>query len=143
MDKEEKLIWIKKVVLKGKKYLVYINDEDEGISFTEDQIVNNRIVKGNSFYEKDWKKIIKSLDEGILLDKTLKYIDYKPRTKKEVIDYLEEHNATISNIKNIVKKLTEISFIDDDRYACIFIEEEIRHQSFIRTFYQNLLANFS
>ena len=128
MDKEEKLIWIKKVVLKGKKYLVYINDEDEGISFTEDQIVNNRIVKGNSFYEKDWKKIIKSLDEGILLDKTLKYIDYKPRTKKEVIDYLEEHNATISNIKNIVKKLTEISFIDDDRYACIFIEEEIRHQ---------------
>ena len=51
MDKEEKLIWIKKVVLKGKKYLVYINDEDEGISFTEDQIVNNRIVKGNSFYE--------------------------------------------------------------------------------------------
>ena len=128
MDKEEKLIWIKKVVLKGKKYLVYINDEDEGISFTEDQIVNNRIVKGNSFYEKDWKKIIKSLDEGILLDKTLKYIDYKPRTKKEVIDYLEEHNATVSNIKNIVKKLTEISFIDDDRYACIFIEEEIRHQ---------------
>ena len=128
MDKEEKLIWIKKVVLKGKKYLVYINDEDEGISFTEDQIVNNRIVKGNSFYEKDWKKIIKSLDEGILLDKTLKYIDYKPRTKKEVIDYLEEHNATVSNIKNIVKKLTEINFIDDDRYACIFIEEEIRHQ---------------
>ena len=123
-----KLVWIKKVVLKGKKYLVYINDEEEGISFTEDQIVNNRIVKGNSFYEKDWKKIIKSLDEGILLDKTLKYIDYKPRTKKEVIDYLEEHNATVSNIKNIVKKLTEINFIDDDRYACIFIEEEIRHQ---------------
>ena len=63
------------------------------------------------------KGIIKSLDEGILLDKTLKYIDYKPRTKKEVIDYLEEHNATVSNIKNIVKKLTEINFIDDDRYT--------------------------
>ena len=55
MEKEEKLIWIKKVVAKGKKYLVYINDEEEGISFTEDQIVNNRIVKGNSFYEKEWK----------------------------------------------------------------------------------------
>ena len=26
MDKEEKLIWITKVVLKGKKYLVYINN---------------------------------------------------------------------------------------------------------------------
>lgn len=128
MDKEEKLIWIKKVVSKGKKFLVYVNDEEEPILFTEDQIVTNRIIKGNSFYEKDWKRIVKSLDEGILFDKVLKYIDYKPRTEKEVIEYLEEHNATESNIKHIVKKLKEINFIDDDRYAKIFIEEEIRHQ---------------
>lgn len=128
MEKSEKLVWIKKVVAKGKKYLVYTNDDDEGISFTEDQLVNNRIIKGTSFYEKDWKKIIKSLDEGLLFDKTLKYIDYKPRTEKEVIDYLEEHNATPTNIKNIIKKLKEINFIDDDRYARIFIEEEIRHE---------------
>ena len=114
MEKSEKLVWIKKVVSKGKKYLVYINDEEEAISFTEDQLVNNRIIKGTSFYEKDWKKIIKSLDEGILLDKALKYIDYKPRTEKEVIDYLEEHNATPTNIKNIIIKLKEINFIDDD-----------------------------
>ena len=128
MEKGEKLVWIKKVVAKGKKFLVYINDETEGISFTEEQLISNRIIKGMSFYEKDWKKIIKSLDEGILFDKTLKYIDYKPRTEKEVIDYLEEHNATPTNIKNILKKLKEINFIDDDRYARIFIEEEIRHQ---------------
>lgn len=128
MEKEEKLIWIKKVVAKGKKYLVYINDEVEGISFTEEAIVNNRIIKGNSFYEKDWKKIIKSLDESLLFDKVLKYIDYKPRTEKEVISYLEEHNATTNAIKNIVKKLISINFIDDDRYARIFVEEEMRHQ---------------
>lgn len=128
MEKCEKLVWIKKIVAKGKKYLVYVNDETEGISFTEDQLINNRIIKGTSFYEKDWKKIVKSLDEGLLLDKVLKYIDYKPRTEKEVIEYLEDHNATPTNIKNIVKKLKEINFIDDDRYAHIFIEEEIRHQ---------------
>ena len=103
MEKGEKLVWIKRVVAKGKKFLVYINDETEGISFTEEQLISNRIIKGTSFYEKDWKKIIKSLDEGILFDKTLKYIDYKPRTEKEVIDYLEEHNATPNSIKNIVK----------------------------------------
>ena len=128
MDKEEKLIWIKKVVCKGKKYLVYVNDDEEPITFTEDQIVNNRIVKGNSFYEKDWKKIIKSLDEGKLFEKVLKYIDYKPRTEKEVIDYLDEHSATSIMVKNIIKRLKTIGFIDDDRYARIFVEEEIRHQ---------------
>lgn len=128
MEKEEKLIWIKKVVAKGKKFLVYINDEDEGISFTEDAIISNRIIKGNSFYEKDWKKIINSLDESLLFDKVLKYIDYKPRTKLEVKNYLEDHNATTTSIKNIIKRLVTINFIDDDRYARIFIEEEMRHQ---------------
>ena len=90
MEKCEKLVWIKKIVAKGKKFLVYINDDDEGISFTEDQLISNRIIKGTSFYEKDWKKIVKSLDEGLLLDKTLKYIDYKPRTEKEVIELKPE-----------------------------------------------------
>lgn len=128
VEKSEKLIWIKKVVAKGKKYLVYINDETEGISFTEDAIVNYRIIKGNSFYEEDWKKIVNSLDDSILFDKVLKYINYKPRTEKEVIDYLIEHHSQVVNIKSIIKKLKEINFINDERYAKIFIEEEIRHQ---------------
>ena len=128
MEKEEKLIWIKKVVSKGNKFLVYVNDETEGVIFTEDGIVNNRIIKGNSFYEKDWQKIVKSLDEELLVDKVLKYIDYKPRTKQEVINYLEEHNATPDNVNNIIEKLISIKYIDDDRYAKIFIEEEINRQ---------------
>lgn len=128
MSDNEKLVWIKKVTKKGKKYLVFINDEEEGITFTEDQIVNNRIIKGNSFFQKDWNKIIKSLDEGLIFDKVLKYIDYKPRTEKEVIEYLEEHSVSDNTIKKTIKKLKDIKFIDDDRYARIFVEEEIRHQ---------------
>ena len=129
MADAEKLVWIKKVVKKGKKYLVYINDEDEGIIFTEDQIVNYRIIKGNSFYQKDFDRIIDSLDLGKALDKVLKYIDYKPRTEKEAADYLLNLALTNDQIDELIQKLKDLHFIDDERYTRMFVEEGIRHQN--------------
>ncbi len=128
MSEEKKLVWIKKVEKKGKKYLVYINDEDEGIAFTEEQIVSYRIIKGNSFYQEAFEKIIESLDVGKAFDKVLKYIDYKPRTEKEVFDYLEDLALSKEQIDELILKLKNIHFIDDERYAKIFVEEQIRHQ---------------
>ena len=54
MEKEVKLIWIKRIVLKNNLYLVYVNDLDTPYTFTLEQIVSNRIITGNSFYENDW-----------------------------------------------------------------------------------------
>ena len=128
MTNDEKLIWINKVVCKGNNYLVFINDYETPLAFTENQIVNYRIVKGNSFYKKDWDEIIKSLDEGIIFDKVVKYIDYKPRTEKEVFDFLDNLNIDDIKIRNIIEKLIEINYINDERYAKNFIEQEIRNQ---------------
>ena len=123
---EEKLVWIEKVVKKGKNYLVYIKDEENPLTFNEDQIVNNRIIKGNSFLKKDWKKITDSLDQGMVLDKTMKYIDYKVRTVKEIEDYLDEKGYDETFIIKIVKQLKQLKFLDDDRYTKIYLEEAIK-----------------
>ena len=125
---EEKLVWIEKVVKKGKNYLVYIKDEENPLTFNEDQIVNNRIIKGNSFLKKDWKKITDSLDQGMVLDKTMKYIDYKVRTVKEIEDYLDEKGYDETFIIKIVKQLKQLKFLDDDRYTKIYLEEAIKNQ---------------
>ena len=128
MEKEDKLIWIKRIVSKNNSFLVYVNDIEEPFIFTEEKLIANRIIKGNSFYESDWNKITSSLDEGILFEKLLKYICYLPRTKLEIIRYLEKLNASSLEIKNIVNKLVENNFINDERYAAFFIEEQMRKQ---------------
>lgn len=125
---EDTLVWIKQVVKKGKKYLVYINEQTEGIAFTEDQIVNYRIIKGNSFKQSEFEQIIAALDIGKIYDKVLKYIDYKPRTANEVITYLSNYALTEDQINEILVKLKQIRFVDDERYTKTFIEEQIRHQ---------------
>lgn len=123
---EEKLVWIKKVERSGTKYLVTTDVDDDAIKLTEDLIVKYRIIKGNSFYQKDWNKIKNSLNEGILFDQVLHYIDFKMRTEKEVIEYLEKKNSNEVVNKKIIKKLKEIKMLDDDRYTRMFIEGELR-----------------
>lgn len=119
---------ILRVEQKGKKYLVYASDNIEPITFTEDGIVNNRIIKNAVFDEKVWKKIVKSKDQLLMFDKVLHYIDYKPRTKKEIYNYLKEKEVNIKEADKIVKQLLAINYLDDDKYAKQYIEEAIKNK---------------
>lgn len=118
-----KLVWILKVVSNGKKYKVYI-DEDTFYTFSEDQLIQYHIVKGNSFYDSEWEEIINSLDVGILFDKTLKYIDFKMRTVKEVKDYLIKKKVTSDTIDEIINKLFNLHYLDDERYTKSYVYEK-------------------
>ena len=54
------------------------------------------------------------------------FIDFKPRTKKEINEYLTKFQLDESTINKIIKKLEKIGFIDDERYANRYTEELIR-----------------
>lgn len=129
MSSEEKLVWIKKVEKKGKKFLVYTDVDDDPIKCTEDIIVSNRIIKGNSFYPETWEKIKASTNEGLIFDKVLSFIDYKMRTEKEIEEYLMDKACSSEEITSIIERLKNIKMIDDTRYTKIYVENEINHLS--------------
>ena len=79
---------VSKIVRKGTKYLVFFNNQDDFLTLNEDQIVEYRIIVGNSFNKKDYQKIKHSEKLATSYNKVLHYIDFKPRTTKEVKDYL-------------------------------------------------------
>ena len=116
---------VKKIVLKNKAYLVYFNDE-EAIILNEDQIVEHRIIVGSIFTKNDYQKIKKSAQITKYYNKTLHYIDFKPRTKKEVEDYLAKCELNKSDIDKIIKKLITIKYLDDERYAKSYVSEGMR-----------------
>lgn len=123
--KEYKIIKISK---KNKKYLVSFENSDIEYTLTEDQIVEFRIIVGNALDEKAFKKLNKSISETTLYNKTIHYIDFKPRTEKEVIKYLKDQKAEDTTIKDIIKKLIKINYLNDERYAKSFVNESIRKQ---------------
>lgn len=119
-----KILTIKK---KGTKFQVFTDNDELGLIFTEDQIVENRIIKGSIFPEETWQKIKDSKNEGLLLDKALHYLNFKARTKKEMEDYLNNQTTDKEVINKIIKRLIELDFINDNRYTQRYILEGIRN----------------
>ena len=118
---------ILKVIKKGTKYQVYASSSNDLICFTEDSIVNNRIVKDKVFCDEEWDKIINDNELTFIFDKVLHYIDYKPRTTKEVINYLLDKNILEEDINEIIRRLEDINYLNDELYTKMYIDESIKN----------------
>lgn len=127
IEKEEKFVNIIKVTAKGKKYIVYTDNDEEGILFSENQIVINRIIKGTKFSTEEWEKILDSQNENQLFEQMLHFIDYKLRTKYEVLEKLKKQDVSSCELDSIIEKLEKIGYINDERYAELYIDEAIRN----------------
>lgn len=117
-----------KVKQKGKKYLVYITEDETPVEFTEDGLVQFRIVKDAEFDLETWKQIQNGKKATLLFDQTLHFLDYKPRTTFEIKEYLRKKEADEDTIHEIIERLLSIQYLDDDRYAKQYIEEGIRNR---------------
>ncbi len=123
---EKELVKVEKVIAKGKKYQVFVDINDEEYKFSENQIVTNRIIKGAIFTIEEWNEIINSQNTSLLFDQMLHFIDYKLRTKKEVIEKLISKKAEQKDIDIVIERLEKINYIDDERYVSLFVQDAIR-----------------
>ena len=126
MSQVNKTYTIKEVVKNGKKYYLRFEEIDEDYLVNEDQIVSYRLIKGNVLDQKTYKTLMTDVNNTVYYNKALHFIDFKPRTKKEINEYLTKFQLYESTINKIIKKLEKIGFIDDERYANRYTEELIR-----------------
>lgn len=124
---EKGFVKVEKVVAKGKKYIVKVDTTDKEYKFSENQIVTNRIIKGAIFTVEEWDEILNSQNCSLLYEQMLHFIDYKFRTKKEVVEKLESKKASLEDIEIVIERLIEVGFIDDTRYANLFVQDALRY----------------
>lgn len=71
-----------------------------------------------------------------LLNKALRYLSFRPRSEKEIRDYLLKKKADEQTLEKIVKNLKEHKFIDDESFVKWWIEQRTvikpRAEKFIR-----------
>lgn len=65
---------------------------------------------------------------------SLRYLSYRPRSEKEVFDYLQEKqkkapSLTDEDIQNIILKLQEYKFINDEDFAKFWIEQRSKYKN--------------
>lgn len=105
---------------KGQMYEVFVDGESLGLYHIE-TIVKHRIVKGSNV---DVEKLTNALVESgtlLAMEKTLNLISKSMKTEKEIKDYLKCKNYNDKIIENVICKLNEYNYINDEVYAKYFV----------------------
>ena len=98
------------------------DDEEKVYKFSEDHMVEYRITLDKWFTNDELDKIIKSCNISKWYSKALNYIFIKPRTKKEIKDYLSKSDLDDVSIKSIIEKLESYKYLNDEEYTKSFID---------------------
>jgi len=58
-----------------------------------------------------------------LYDLSLRFLSFRPRSEYEIRLFLKKHHASEKDKEEIIKKLKEISFINDEAFALWWLEQ--------------------
>lgn len=117
---------ITKVVIKNKNYIITTSN-NESYEFCEDDVVFFHLLQGKCFTAFEWGTILKRQKSSIAYQLAIHYIDFKPRSEKEVRTYLDKKGLENLDINIIIERLKAIHYIDDDRLSKLLVEQYSRN----------------
>ena len=112
-------------------------DEEFGFAADENVLLKYNLKISQSLTESQIEKLIKENELGKLMDQSLRFLSYRPRSEKEVVDYLigkisQKENIKYSQakesplIKQVVLKLKKYKYLDDFEFANWLVRSRIR-----------------
>lgn len=116
---------------KKERYNVFVNDKFSFAANAEIVLKNNLKV-GKNISQELIDKITKEDQSTKLMDRVMNFLSFRPRSEKEIRDYLAKKIANNENIKfnqasqsplidQIIKKLKKYHFINDLEFAKLWI----------------------
>lgn len=128
--KEIKILGIEKKQ-RSKKYKLITSDEEYTVS--EDMIIKYQLFKEKTFTEKEFKLVIEDILEDEYFNKIINLLSISLKSEYEIIQYI--HTNEIKNkvflkekqIQNIIKKLKQLNYIDDNKLCISLIDYYIRN----------------
>ncbi len=107
-----------------KRYNIFLNDH-YAFSVHEDILISRRLLKGKEIEEDEMVSILKEDEQTKIWQRAIKYLSFRPRTKKEVQDHLLRLGYEPELIHKVIDKLQIEKWLDDQRYAEEFTAQRI------------------
>lgn len=100
----------------GKRVNVYL-DGEFGFGIDLDNLVLNHIKIGSTLTDEEVKKIIRKAEFQKTLDKLLKFAMLRPRSEREIDEYLKRKKVHESMWEDLLEKLKHFELLDDAKFA--------------------------
>jgi len=105
------------------KYKVYIDDNT--IVLYEDVIIKYNLLYKKDIDDKLLKDIEKDNLKSSIYDSAIKYIAFRMRSKKEIIEYLRKKEYSEKDINNTVDRLINNNMINDEIFCKSYINDKL------------------
>lgn len=115
---------LKYELTKNKDYNIYLSN-GEVITLYEKVITENELLLKKEIDKDLYAKIIKDNQIYILTEASIKYINIRLRSTKEIENYLKKKKASESDIPLVIDKLTKLGYLNDDRFTKAFIKDKL------------------
>ena len=104
------------------KYKLELENKEKIILYEDIILQEELLLKKNI---DNLEPILKKNEEYVLYDKTLSYMNKKMRCEKEIRDYLEKYTKNKLVIEEIIKKLKQNHFINEELYLKSFFHDKM------------------
>lgn len=108
---------------KGNKYKVQIDDQE--YMLYDDVIVNNSLLLKKEITKDELNRILHENDLLFGYYESIKYINKKMRSKKEIYEYLKKKDIKENVINLTIDKLEKNNFINEKIYLKAYINDQI------------------
>ena len=130
MENEIKILAVHKIKTKYK-----VTTEEDEYLLDEDVVIKYLIFKDKIFSKEEFKKILIEQTKSAAFTKVLQYLKYGPRSEWEISNYLQDQ----STWPHVRKRLVELNYLDDARYAQTMLDYYQRNNKGPRFIQQKLL----
>ncbi|MFV8828158.1 recombination regulator RecX [Alkalihalobacterium sp. APHAB7] len=106
------------------RFNVFINQgagEEYGFSVDQDVLISWQLKKGMEIDVEELEKILSQDKVKKAYNLALSYLSYRMRSEKEVVDYLKKKEYEEWEIHQVIGKLNEYNFLNDNDFAVAFV----------------------
>lgn len=107
------------------RFNVYV-DGEFAFGLDEKILADEKLKIGQNLAQKRIEKIISEYELAKILDKVYRFLSFRPRSKKEIEQYLSKKGIGEEEKKIVLKKLEKAGFVNDLAFAKFFVESRVK-----------------
>lgn len=108
----------------GKRVNVYL-DGVFGFGIDLDNLVLSHIKIGTELTDEEVQKIVRKAEFQKTLDKLLRFATFRPRSEREIDEYLKRKKVHESMWEELFEKLKHFEMLDDVKFAKWWVEQRL------------------
>ena len=107
------------------RYNIFLDDK-YAFSASEQTVAEFVLLKGQELTDEKVNEVKQYDEDAKATNLASRYLNYEPRTVYEVLQYLKDHGIDNEPAQAAVSQLTEMGFLDDQKYVDLAIRQNLR-----------------